>query len=77
MQSLAVVALAAVAAVAAILVSPSIVGTNNVFVGKKKLKNQANTCDNSELPIDVSSRNINSQIQGEKNSAGLSEFQRQ
>ena len=76
-KSLAIVA---VAAVAAMLVATSLVGTNGVFAGKKKYEknqvtSQANACGNGELPLNVYCQNINSQIQGEKNSAALSGFQ--
>ena len=76
-KSLAIVA---VAAVAAMLVATSLVETNDAFAGKKKYEknqatSQANACGNGELPLDVYCQNINSQIQGEENSAALSGFQ--
>jgi hypothetical protein len=76
-KSLAIVA---VAAVAAMLVATSLVGTNDAFAGKKKYEKnqatlQANACGNGELPLNVYCQNINSQIQGEENSAALSGFQ--
>ena len=76
-RSLAIVA---VSAVAAMLVATSLVGTNDAFAGKKKYEknqatSQANACGNGELPLNVYCQNINSQIQGEENSAALSGFQ--
>jgi hypothetical protein len=69
-----------VATVAAMLVATSLVGTNDAFAGKKKYEknqatSQANACGNGELPLNVYCQNINSQIQGEENSAALSGFQ--
>jgi hypothetical protein len=76
-KSLSIVA---VAAIAAMLVATSLVGTTDVFAGKKKYEksqaiSQANACGNGELALDVYCQNINSQIQGEENSAALSGFQ--
>ena len=76
-KSLSIVA---VAAIAAMLVATSLVGTNDVFAGKEKYKknqatSQANACGNGKLPLNVYCQNINSQIQGEENSAALSGFQ--
>jgi hypothetical protein len=78
-KSLSIVA---VAAIAAMLVATSLVGTTDVFAGKKKYEknqatSQANACGNGELPLDIYCQNINSQIQGEENSAALSGFQGQ
>jgi len=76
-KSLAIVA---VAAITAMLVATSLVGANEVFAGKKKYEknqatSQANVCGNGVLPLNVYCQNINSQIQGEENSAALSGFQ--
>jgi hypothetical protein len=76
-KSLSIVA---VAAIAAMLVATSLVGTTDVFAGKKKYEQSqaispANACGNGALALDVYCQNINSQIQGEENSAALSGFQ--
>jgi hypothetical protein len=76
-KSLAIVA---VAAITAMLVATSLVGANEVFAGKKKYEknqatSQANACGNGVLPLNVYCQNINSQVQGEENSAALSGFQ--
>ena len=76
-KSLSIVA---VAAIAAMLVATSLVGTTDVFADKKEYEknqatSQANACGNGELPLNVYCQNINSQIQGEENSAALSGFQ--
>lgn len=72
--------LVAVTTAAEMLVATSLVSTYDVFAGKKKYEknqstSQANACGNGELPLDVYCQNINSQIQGEENSAALSGFQ--
>jgi len=71
--------LVAVAAVAIMLVTATAVATEDAFAGKKKkysqATSQANACGNGELSLNVYCQNINSQIQGEENSAALSGFQ--
>ena len=68
-KSLAIVA---VAAIAAMLVTTSLVSTNDAFADKKKYEknqaiSQANACGNGELPLNIGCQNIASQVQGDEN----------
>ena len=68
-KSLAIVA---VAAIAAMLVTTSLVSTNDAFADKRKYEknqaiSQANACGNGELPLNIGCQNIASQVQGDEN----------
>jgi hypothetical protein len=67
--------LAVVAALAVMLVAATaLTTTDSAFATKSKNQatSQVNNCGNGDNPIDVFCQNLNSQIQGEENSAALS-----
>ena len=72
---------AIVAVVATMLVASAAVATEDAFAGKKKKYSQAisqaNACGNGKLPLDVYCQNIDSQVQGKKNSVAQSGSQGQ